>query len=84
VVPEDWTTKIAFMRAHGVVRAEFTYDGHLIQAELGPQPIETSEQKQTQRPKTPEELVAVQREERRRRGLAAGSQIVTRVIGRQE
>lgn len=65
-----WTEQTEWMRANGVVSAQWSPDGTLIACVLGPKPVTAPMQ-------PPVKLSAEQiRHERRRIALAAGAQLI--------
>lgn len=62
--PDDWDTKVDWMRRRGAIRAEWTASGALDSVELGPEP--SSENMKTQQSLTAEEQEKRARESRDR------------------
>lgn len=74
---QDWTSKVEFARAHGLVEASFSDDGKLTAFKLGPIPV-TDDEKPTQQRFPTEAEKAADRKTRRELHLAASGGPVKR------
>lgn len=76
---QDWTSKVEFARAHGLVEASFSADGKLTAFKLGPTPVAEDDSRSTQQRFPTEEELLRDRAERRRVALRSSGGPVKRL-----